>query len=328
MAYFSFLLSLAVGVVICVVVAGVYLIDAFSPYTWYNGSTPQIDVLKQLLGGILVSVYTPFGVGVLLVVTDQLFPWAMQSNTAATFSGAELQPKIFVSANLKSIAFICVAIIFVFILTLFLPHMWTCSNPIAKVLGPFVYFTLDSPYSLVHNVLWYKGDITHYSYQNVTIEIDDFLIVNETVVEYLPDPDYVQPMIYLKLFPDVLVYYCFISAIIAVGCLATYHTPTRRFLHRRIDVSFIPKVLNLWPVGASLGELLLTTTVTALHCYWFWYWSTGWLYRPDSVAGSYSSLQVYARVMGEMSILTMSFLTFPVTHNSVWESVFGVPVDR
>jgi hypothetical protein len=32
--------------------------------------------------------------------------------------------------------------------------------------------------------------------------------------------------------------------------------------------------------------------------------------------------------MGEMAILTMSFLTFPVAHNSVWESVFGVPFDR
>ena len=36
----------------------------------------------------------------------------------------------------------------------------------------------------------------------------------------------------------------------------------------------------------------------------------------------------YARVMGQMAILTMSFLTFPVAHNSVWESVFGVPFDR
>jgi hypothetical protein len=32
--------------------------------------------------------------------------------------------------------------------------------------------------------------------------------------------------------------------------------------------------------------------------------------------------------MGQMAILNMSFLTFPVAHNSVWESVFGVPFDR
>lgn len=44
--------------------------------------------------------------------------------------------------------------------------------------------------------------------------------------------------------------------------------------------------------------------------------------RPTSLLIS------YARVMGEMAILTMSFLTFPVAHNSVWESVFGVPFDR
>ena len=32
--------------------------------------------------------------------------------------------------------------------------------------------------------------------------------------------------------------------------------------------------------------------------------------------------------MGQMAVLTMSFLTFPVARNSVWESVFGVPFDR
>lgn len=43
---------------------------------------------------------------------------------------------------------------------------------------------------------------------------------------------------------------------------------------------------------------------------------------------SFLLLISYARVMGQMAILTMSFLTFPVAHNSVWESVFGVPFDR
>jgi hypothetical protein len=32
-----------------------------------------------------------------------------------------------------------------------------------------------------------------------------------------------------------------------------------------------------------VGELLLTTTVVALHCYWFWYWAVGWSYRSVTV---------------------------------------------
>ena len=33
-------------------------------------------------------------------------------------------------------------------------------------------------------------------------------------------------------------------------------------------------------------------------------------------------------MFGEMAILTMSLLMFPMARNSVWESVFGVPHDR
>ncbi len=79
-----------------------------------------------------------------------------------------------------------------------------------------------------------------------------------------------------------------------------------------------------------MGELLLTATVIALHCFWFWYWSKGWKYRELTLyrAGESRSqvdLQIYARTMGEMAILTMSFLTIPIARNNIWESVFGVP---
>ena len=40
------------------------------------------------------------------------------------------------------------------------------------------------------------------------------------------------------------------------------------------------------------------------------------------------ALHIYARAFGEMSILTLAFLLLPITHNSVWETVFGVPFDR
>jgi hypothetical protein len=85
-------------------------------------------------------------------------------------------------------------------------------------------------------------------------------------------------------------------------------------------------------MNMNLGELLLTSVVVGLHAYWFWYWGKGWGYRiltPQWIERDVQrDLQEYARVLGEMAVLTMSFLTFPVARNSVWETVFGVPFDR
>lgn len=45
------------------------------------------------------------------------------------------------------------------------------------------------------------------------------------------------------------------------------------------------KTVNFFPMIIILtsGELALTATVVALHCYWFWYWAFGWGYRPITV---------------------------------------------
>jgi hypothetical protein len=66
----------------------------------------------------------------------------------------------------------------------------------------------------------------------------------------------------------------------------------------------------------------LTSVVVGLHAYWFWYWGKGWGYRsltPQWIERDVQrDLQEYARVLGEMAVLTMSFLTFPMARNSVW----------
>ena len=48
-------------------------------------------------------------------------------------------------------------------------------------------------------------------------------------------------------------YYSFIIFIVAVGIVGTYYSPLRRYLHKRVNMCFIPKELNLWPTGASMG---------------------------------------------------------------------------
>lgn len=42
----------------------------------------------------------------------------------------------------------------------------------------------------------------------------------------------------------------------------------------------------------------------------------------------YASMQTAARVLGHMTTLTMSFLTYPMARNSVWEAVWGIPFER
>jgi hypothetical protein len=104
--------------------------------------------------------------------------------------------------------------------------------------------------------------------------------------------------------------------------------------------------------GVTVGELLLLGAVVGLFGWWLYFWR--WDYDriakeadarpgyPDSCCGNMTShennctlsrdkhgeLQVWARVMGHMTTLAMSFLILPATRNSVWEYVFGVPFER
>ena len=137
-------------------------------------------------------------------------------------------------------------------------------------------------------------------------------------------------MIYLKLYQDAIVYFAFVLVIAISGIVGTYNPRARKILHLRFSVDFIPMSINLWPTGITIGEMILFALYLALNSYWFWFWSTGFSYRQSTSlnADDYQDVQLYARVMGHMANLSMSLLILPVTHNSVWEAVFGVPFDR
>ena len=49
---------------------------------------------------------------------------------------------------------------------------------------------------------------------------------------------------------------------------------------------------------------------------------------PACSADANALLQIWARVMGHMTTLFMSFLILPVARNSVWEYVYGIPFER
>lgn len=150
--------------------------------------------------------------------------------------------------------------------------------------------------------------------------------------------------IYLKIYPDVVVYFVSIFGLVAAGVAATFFPGVRRALHKRLGGPFASSFFfnRIWPEGVTRGEALVVLVVVWLYGYWAWYWGVHYSRLNSGVSDPSSpiadeiavmqdpnaSLQKAARVLGHITTLTMSFLTYPLARNSVWESAFGIPFDR
>ena len=361
--YVSLLLVCFASMLIGIVYSFTELIQPFSEWTWYQGSEPKINTLNQVFGGMIVSIFIPFAITLLVMIWSAITKMSSLEASYIVKASNAIKAFNYSYANGFAISLTVLSFILFFILTLVLPHTWAITA--GNLIAANTYFVFDSPYSLVQGVLWYQGPVQHYvdaNLDNATMGIStlgnstfgnntfgNITVLGNGTSENItwaptpapticpgnetscPDPDWLQPMVYLKLYPDVVVYYSMLFFIMAVGVFSTYHSIGRRIMHKRIDVnSIIPKVISLWPLGMCVGEMLLVGAVLALHAYWFWYWGGwGWDYRFDTIywIGD-DQLQKYSRLFGEMTVLTMSFLTIPITHNNIWESVFGVPFDR
>jgi len=85
------------------------------------------------------------------------------------------------------------------------------------------------------------------------------------------------------------------------------------------------------PRCAIAGEAIVTTSFYTLFAYWVYYWAFKYQRLRNEgplMFDPYSSVQTAARVLGHMTTLTMSFLTYPMARNSVWEAVWGIPFER
>jgi hypothetical protein len=263
-------LTITAGTIVCVVLSGVYLIEANSPYIWYQpvDGKPMLNTLNQLCGCLLVSVYAVLSLAAIFAVLGSL-----RRNRAAVLQSVtdSVQPnnKFAAKLNLINYGVLLSSFSLIFILSLFLPHVWAITY--MSVIAWNAYFVQDSPFSLIHGVILYQNQVEHYSFQNISYTDTSMAMSNSsfsgsllnastpalnnnyTVLEYLPDPDWLQPLVFLKLYQTVVVYYSIILLIVISGVVGTYYAPLRRHLHRRVDMWFIPKGINLWPVGASIG---------------------------------------------------------------------------
>jgi hypothetical protein len=267
-------------IIISVILSGVYLIDAFSPYIWYQpeDEIPKLNVLNQFCGCLLVAAYTVLSVAALCAIFASR---KFGKNRDAEVVRKSIQPNNILSArsNLVNFGILFASLVTIFGLTLFLPHTWAITA--GNVIAWNAYFAFDSPFSLVSGVVLYRNDVQHFTeaapvdnstgigYVQGPSGLVNGLLGNVSAFagpELIPDPDWLQPIVYLKLYETVVVFYSIIFVIVAAGIIGTYYTPLRRKLHRRINVSFIPKMINLWPLGASVGTIKRSSLIlTVLH---------------------------------------------------------------
>lgn len=110
----------------------------------------------------------------------------------------------------------------------------------------------------------------------------------------------------------------------ALGLPPTVKAAVRRVTS--IPREFLAKVRDL-----SLGEAFILSEVLALFCWWPYYWivvNPRIKLEVEGYSDKHELMHIWARVLGHLTTLTMSFLAFPVTRNSVWECAFGIPFER
>jgi hypothetical protein len=78
----------------------------------------------------------------------------------------------------------------------------------------------------------------------------------------------------IKVYPDVLAYYCFVFGLLLVGVLAVTVPSVGARLRRRFRVAHPDSVFfsPLFRLGATPGEIILIAAYVGLNAFWFWYW--------------------------------------------------------
>jgi len=256
------------------------------------------DTLKQFLGGLMFACYAPTTI---MAASVTWIIWREANRVDFSNNLAPLSPDSRETReDVRAIVLLWICLFFVSLISCLLSCVWNWNS--------MSYFHFDSPWSIIPSTKWTLGpDST--------------------------DPNYTDPFLYVKLYEDVLVYFTTIAFAVVVGIVGSYHAPLRRFLHKRIRIPIpnIPSAINLFPHGASIGELLVLSLVVGLHAYWLYFWGFHYdRFKNEAVSMQEKDInwQCWARAFGHFTTLAMSFVLFPVARNSVWESVFGMPFER
>jgi len=118
----------------------------------------------------------------------------------------------------------------------------------------------------------------------------------------------------MKSWPDVLLFYGFIYVVSAIAVLGQYHPQVYTLLHHR--------PASKHARGNTVGMLLLCLALVALFTLWTVYWACDHLWHSDPNKFWREKL---ARLLGQLGNLVLGLAVLPVSRNSVWCHVFGVP---
>jgi predicted ferric reductase len=121
---------------------------------------------------------------------------------------------------------------------------------------------------------------------------------------------------WLKLFPDILMFYLAIYLVVIISVAAQYFPRIRRFLNQR----------PIWLYRASVGEVSLIAFIAMqiIGQWFYWYFDHKWQNAPVC---EYGNKERAARSMGQVANVVMGLLVLPVARNSVWTAVFGISWD-
>jgi hypothetical protein len=132
------------------------------------------------------------------------------------------------------------------------------------------------------------------------------------------------PHVWIKLYPDIRIYYAAFYVITALGVVCTHTPALRRALHARCRLP--------WPLAAvaprglvehgaiSAGALLVAATLAALLALEAIYWWGA----HDFSNKTTDPKQRWARQLGQMANVLMGLLALPVSRNSIWAELVGI----
>jgi len=119
---------------------------------------------------------------------------------------------------------------------------------------------------------------------------------------------------YIFLFPDIIMYYTMIYFVVCVTLLSEIYSPLRSLLLKKITTAIC--------VGELLIATLLICFLVSLFIYFYFDhgWQNGTLAYP-----TVNNTESAARCMGQLANAVTGLLILPVSRNSIWSLVFGIP---
>ena len=140
---------------------------------------------------------------------------------------------------------------------------------------------------------------------------------------------------YVFLFPDIIMYYTMIYSVVVITLLSEVYPPLRVFLLSNAPYVSLSSLYHyitcqgplIWcKFTFCVGEVLVATLlIVFLLCLFIYFyidhgWQNGTLVNP-----TVNNTENAARCMGQVANAITGLLILPVSRNSIWSLVFGIP---